>query len=92
LKVKTFLIAGHITTSSLLAWTACFLSSHPDVQEKAYQEVKEVLGDREPTADDVSKLRYIKAILEETLRIRPVAPLLRPKVSPTEGFTSLLTI
>ena len=80
---KTFLIAGHETTANLLSWTCCFLSQHPDVQEKAYQEVIQILGDKEPTAEDIPKLRYCKALLEECLRLRPIAPLLTMRSSTT---------
>ena len=79
------MFAGHETTSSLLSWVCCFLSQHPDVQEKVYQEVIEVLGDREPTSEDIPKLRYCKAVLEETLRLRPVVPFLPMRYTPTEG-------
>ena len=43
-QINTFLIAGHETTSGLMSFTLHFLMNHPDVLEKAYAEVDQVLG------------------------------------------------
>jgi len=72
-EVKTFLLAGHETTSNLLAWCTYFLCKYPDIQEKLFQEVNEVLKDKDPTEEDLPKLKLVKASLEEALRLRPVA-------------------
>ena len=47
--------------------------------------MREVLGDRNPTSEDLPKLKYVKAILEETLRIRPIVANLTLRESTTEG-------
>jgi len=73
-EARSFLVAGHETTSNMLSWCCYFLYIHPDVQEKTYQEVKEVLGERTLTSEDIPKMKYIKAVLEETLRLRPSFP------------------
>eukprot|EP01119_Soliformovum_irregulare_P001267 TRINITY_DN10999_c0_g1_i1.p1 TRINITY_DN10999_c0_g1~~TRINITY_DN10999_c0_g1_i1.p1 ORF type:complete len:485 (-),score=99.75 TRINITY_DN10999_c0_g1_i1:27-1481(-) len=75
-EAKTFLLAGHETTANLLAWASYQLSIHPDVQEKAFQEVNQVMQDRRLSSEDISKLKYVRAILDETLRVRPVSPTL----------------
>ncbi|MEO1309970.1 MAG: cytochrome P450 [Pseudomonadota bacterium] len=76
-QINTFLIAGHETTSGLMAFTLYFLMNHPDVLEKAYAEVDAVLG-RDvavaPTYAQVNKLEYIRMILFEALRLWPTAP------------------
>jgi cytochrome P450 len=72
--------------SSLLSWATHFICEHPDVQEKAHQEVMDVLGGRLPTAEDLPKLRYVKAIMEETLRVRPIVPMLPMRKSAEEGM------
>ncbi|MEM6913301.1 MAG: cytochrome P450 [Pseudomonadota bacterium] len=76
-QINTFLIAGHETTSGLMAFTLCFLLNHPDVLEKAYAEVDRVLG-RDiavaPTYAQVNQLEYIRMILFESLRLWPTAP------------------
>ena len=49
---------------------------HPEVQERAHAEIDAVIGrDRLPDFDDRANLPYIEAILMETLRMYPVAPL-----------------
>ena len=83
--MKTFLVAGHETTSNLLSWSTYFLCLHPEAQEKAFQEVNEVMGNDDPTGDNIPKLRYIKAILEETLRLRPVVTTIPARVCQNDG-------
>lgn len=49
---------------------------HPDVQEKAQQELDEVIGsNRLPVFADRASLPYVDAILRECLRWQPVAPI-----------------
>ncbi|EIT84377.1 cytochrome P450 family protein [Fictibacillus macauensis ZFHKF-1] len=72
-QIITFLIAGHETTSGLLAFTLYFLLQHPDVLQKAQQEADAILSDT-PTYEEVTQLKYIRMILHETLRLWPSAP------------------
>jgi len=80
-EVRTFLAAGHETTGNLLSWCMHFLGKHPDIQEKIFEKVKSVIGDGQPTAESLSKLRYTKAVLEETLRMRPIIPVMSWRIS-----------
>lgn len=49
---------------------------NPEIQEKAQIELESVVGpNRLPEPSDLSDLVYIRAILLETLRWKPVAPL-----------------
>ncbi|MGF9914183.1 bifunctional cytochrome P450/NADPH--P450 reductase [Paenibacillus ehimensis] len=73
-QIITFLIAGHETTSGLLSFAIYFLLKHPDVLKKAYAEVDEVLTGSTPTYEQVLKLKYIRMILNEALRLWPTAP------------------
>ncbi|CAG7626183.1 bifunctional cytochrome P450/NADPH--P450 reductase [Paenibacillus allorhizosphaerae] len=73
-QIITFLIAGHETTSGLLSFATYFLLKHPDALKKAYAEVDEVLTDPLPTYEQVLKLKYIRMILNEALRLWPTAP------------------
>ncbi|MEW6128519.1 MAG: cytochrome P450 [Acidobacteriota bacterium] len=76
-QVITFLIAGHETTSGLLSFAIYALLKHPEILEKAYEEVDRVLGgnlSRKPTFAEVNGLQYISQILKETLRLWPTAP------------------
>lgn len=50
--------------------------SFPDVQKRAQAELDKVVGrDKMPTFSDYEHLHYIRAIIEEIMRWRPVVPL-----------------
>ncbi len=76
--VMTLLFAGEDTTSNTLAWLLHFLADHPQVQERIRQEVDEVLGDETTVTDPeaAGRLRRLEAAFLETLRLRPVAPVM----------------
>lgn len=73
-QIITFLIAGHETTSGLLSFAIYFLMNNPEVLQKAYEEVDRVLTEPTPTYKQVLELKYIRMILNETLRLWPTAP------------------
>ncbi|ESK86760.1 hypothetical protein Moror_15178 [Moniliophthora roreri MCA 2997] len=63
---------------TVVAFASFFLAMaiYPQVQKRAQGEIDRVIGkDRLPTYDDRPKLPYIEAVLRETLRWHPVAPL-----------------
>ena len=72
-ELMTMLIAGHETTANALAWTWYLLSQHPEVEQRLYSEIDEVLGEDTPTLDHLPDLKYTNMILEETLRLYPTA-------------------
>src|SRR5690348_15505469 len=70
----TFLIAGHETTSGLLSFAIYYLIKHPDVLARARAEVGQVLRNAAaPTFEQVIRLRYVRQVLDETLRLWPTA-------------------
>lgn len=73
-QIITFLIAGHETTSGLLSFALYFLLKNPDKLQKAYEEVDRVLTDPVPSYAQVRELKYIRMILNESLRLWPTAP------------------
>lgn len=73
-QIITFLIAGHETTSGLLSFATYFLLKNPRVLKKAYEEVDQVLADSVPTYEQVLQLKYLRMILDESLRLWPTAP------------------
>jgi len=69
------LIAGRDTTAALLTFTVYMLSQHPDVLQKLRAEVLEHVGtSRMPTYDDIRSMKYLRAVLNETLRLFPPVP------------------
>ena len=67
----TLFLAGHETTAIALTWTWWLLSRNPDAERRLHAELDEVLGDRAPTAGDMTSLSYTQAVVSESLRLRP---------------------
>lgn len=84
-QVLVFLLAGHETTATALAFALHLLALNPKAQEKAQAEVDEVLGGRAPRADDRDRLTYLTMVLKEAMRLYPsVAIMGRKAVADTE--------
>ncbi|PSN67382.1 cytochrome P450 [Corynespora cassiicola Philippines] len=64
----TFLVAGHETTSGTMSFAFYAMLKNPDTFQKAQKEVDEVMGREPVTVDKIFKLKYIPAVLRETLR------------------------
>ncbi|KAF2108226.1 bifunctional P-450:NADPH-P450 reductase [Lophiotrema nucula] len=71
----TFLIAGHETTSGLLSFAFHLMLTNPRTYFEAVEEVDRVVGRETLSVDHLKDLKYINAILRETLRLQPTAPL-----------------
>jgi cytochrome P450 len=73
-EVITLVLAGHETTATALTWAWYLLATHPAVAQQLHLELDTVLGDRDPTLDDIPQLTYTAAVFRETLRLYPPAP------------------
>ncbi|KAF8142502.1 cytochrome P450 [Mycena galopus ATCC 62051] len=70
---------GSDTISSFLQSLILALTAYPDAQKKAHEEMDRVVGeDRMPTLDDLEQMPYIRALISETHRFRPILPLIVP--------------
>ena len=67
----TVMLAGHETTANGLSFALWLLARHPEVQAAVSAEARAVLGNRAPTAEDYSKLKYTTQVFAETLRLYP---------------------
>ncbi|XP_026734400.1 cytochrome P450 4V2-like [Trichoplusia ni] len=76
------IVGGHDTSANVFLFAMILLGSHPEAQEKAFNEIKEVLGDgdRDVEKTDLSKLVYVEAVLKETMRMFTIGPILARKV------------
>ena len=76
--VFTLVVAGTETTANTLAWMMHFLTDYPAVQRAMQQEADAVLGEARvlPDVQAQDQLRYIDAMVHETLRLKGVAPVL----------------
>ncbi|KAF7369282.1 putative cytochrome P450 [Mycena venus] len=70
---------GSDTTSTFLQSLILAMVAYPEAQRKAQEEMDRVVGEhRMPTLEDLEEMPYIRAMVLETHRFRPVAPLLIP--------------
>jgi cytochrome P450 len=84
-QVLIFLLAGHETTATSLAFALHLLGRHPEEQVRAREEISRVLGDRTPEAADLDRLPYLTQVLKEAMRLYPAAPVIgRKAVAATE--------
>ncbi|XP_062194302.1 trimethyltridecatetraene synthase-like [Phragmites australis] len=84
--VKAFtqdLIAGGTESSAVtVEWAISELLKKPEVIAKATEELDRVIGrGRWVTEKDIPHLPYVDAIVKETMRLHPVAPMLVPRLS-----------
>ncbi len=69
-ELMTLLIAGHETTASSLTWALYWTHYLPEVQDKLRFELAN-LGEN-PDLNEITKIPYLTAVCNETLRIYPV--------------------
>ncbi|XP_042493502.1 geraniol 8-hydroxylase-like [Macadamia integrifolia] len=86
------LVAGTDTTSTTLEWAMAELLRNPDSMGKVQSELQEKVGEVKSVEEsDVARLPYLQAVVKETFRLHPPAPLLVPHKAETEvdicGFT-----
>ncbi|ERN20265.1 cytochrome P450 81E8 isoform X1 [Amborella trichopoda] len=82
--IQVMIVAGTETTAVTLQWAIALLLNHPDSLQKAQTELDQQVGrDRLVEESDLSKLEYLRAIINETLRLYPPAATLLPHESTT---------
>ncbi|CAB4485413.1 cytochrome P450 [Rhizophagus irregularis] len=78
-EMVNFFVAGHDTTSMSLSVSLYYLAKYPEMQEKARAEVISILGNFPntlPNSDQLKELKYVSAIIKESLRIHPPVPVI----------------
>jgi cytochrome P450 len=75
----TMLIAGHETSGAALCWLGLLLASTPNALAAATAEVDAVIQGREATLADFAALTYLRAAVDEALRLYPPAYGLFPR-------------
>ncbi|XP_057781326.1 6,7,8-trihydroxycoumarin synthase-like [Salvia miltiorrhiza] len=73
-------IAGTDTSAASIVWTMTALIKAPKVMQKVQAEIRNLVGKKgEVDEDDFANLPYLKAVIKETFRLYPPAPLLVPR-------------
>ncbi|XP_050557105.1 cytochrome P450 4V2-like [Spodoptera frugiperda] len=75
-------LAGTDTSAVGASFTVSMLARYPAVQERVYKELVEVFGDsdRPVTAEDLPQLKYLDAVVRESLRLYPPVPVVARKI------------
>lgn len=72
--IVTFIGAGHETTANALSWSLYLLSQAPDARERIEREADDVLADGLLRLEDLDRLVFTRAVIEEAMRLYPPAP------------------
>ncbi|XXG60935.1 hypothetical protein AAC387_Pa04g2724 [Persea americana] len=71
-------VLGLDSTGSTTMWALGLLVHNQDTQEKLYQEIRDRATCTEKgivKVEEVGKLEYLQAVVKETMRMKPIAPL-----------------
>lgn len=69
-----FYVAGFEASSTAIAFILYELASHPEYEERLYNEIKSVVEKNELTMESINEMTFLDAVLEETLRLYPPLP------------------
>jgi cytochrome P450 len=84
------LAAGTETSYTTLVWAMAELIRNPEKMKKLKNEINKISSlNGKLEGEDISKLRYLNAVLKETFRLYPPAPLSLPRQS-MENCTVLI--
>lgn len=75
-------IGGTSTTSTLLEWTMTELIRHPECMKILQDEIRSssIPNNSYIKEEQVEKMKYLKAVIKEVLRLHPSLPLILPRV------------
>lgn len=65
----TLFVVSYITTMGILHWVLVELSRHPEIEKRITEEVDRVIGNRNPTYQDLSALPYLRMFIKEIFRL-----------------------
>lgn len=85
--MQVVFIAGTETSSSTIQWVMRLLLAHPEVLHKLRSDIDSKVGNKRLLNEfDLTKLPYLRCVVNETMRLYPPVPLLLPHYS-TEDCT-----
>ncbi|KAG8215371.1 cytochrome P450 [Butyriboletus roseoflavus] len=86
------LLAGRDTTASTLTSVIYLMAMHPDVFRRLREEILEKVGPTSrPSYEDIREMKFLRAVLNETLRLFPAVPFnIRESINDTTWSSSNL--
>ncbi len=85
-EVATMILAGHETTATALFWSLYLLALDPDTQEKLAAEVAGADVDGTPA---IERLKFTRAVIDETMRLYPPAFLIARSATAADTIAGL---
>ncbi len=74
--IFSYSFSSQDTTAGTLSWVFYELARQPSVVRQLRQEIGDTLGfDRVPTYDDLKSMKYLRWVMDETLRLYPAIPI-----------------
>ncbi|KAH9483141.1 Cytochrome P450 monooxygenase 75 [Psilocybe cubensis] len=74
-EILNILLAGRDTTTNSITYAVYMLAEHPTVLHRLRAEILDKVGPtRRPTFEQVKEMRYLRAVINETLRLYPAVP------------------
>lgn len=70
-QLLTLLVAGHETSAIAMTWTLHLLAHHPEIQERLYQEIKDIKSFEDMDVMNFSNTTYLQQVIKESLRYYP---------------------
>ncbi|MCD7472191.1 hypothetical protein HAX54_013199 [Datura stramonium] len=75
--IMNMLIGGTDNSTAIVIWAMTALIANPNAMKKVQAEIRESVGKKSiVNEDDIQNLPYFKAVIKETFRLYPSAPLL----------------
>ncbi|KAL5737418.1 hypothetical protein ACOSP7_030179 [Xanthoceras sorbifolium] len=71
--------AGSDTSSTTIDWAMSELMKNPRIMKKAQTEVRQVFNRIGQVETGINEMKFLTAVIKETLRLHPPAPLLLPR-------------
>ncbi|TXG52096.1 hypothetical protein EZV62_021265 [Acer yangbiense] len=69
-------VGGTDASVATVVWAMTYLMKNPNYMKKAQEEIRHIMGNKDfVNEDDIQNLPYLKAVVKETMRLQPAAPL-----------------
>ena len=72
-ELMTIFVAGHETTALALSWTMYLIAKNPEVEKRIQTEIQTILNNESLTVEKVWQFEYVRAVLDEVMRLYPPA-------------------